>query len=113
MNFLSPYRHEQRAERRAMAADILVILIIVQFVLETAAIAAGDLFSLLAASVVVGAVLAVAMRIGFIGNLVAGAALVIFFLRLFSTGPPGQGSLALILVFVAVGAYFLLRFLSR
>ena len=53
MNFLTSFRQEQRAEGRAMGADILVILIIVQFVLETA-IAPGNLFSLLSAGIIVG-----------------------------------------------------------
>ncbi len=78
MNFLTSFRQEQRAERRAMGADILVILIIVQFVLETAAIAPGNLFSLLSAGIVVGGVLGVAMRIGFIGGLLGLDALNIF-----------------------------------
>ncbi|RMH78716.1 MAG: hypothetical protein D6681_19825 [Calditrichaeota bacterium] len=110
---LSPFRQERQAERRAVAADILVILIIVQFVLETAVVASGNIFSLLAAGVIVGGVLAVAVRIDFIGDLIDLAALLIFFFRLFTTGPPGQGVMVFILIGVAVGAYFLLRFLSR
>ncbi len=107
MNFLNPLRTERRAIRRGIFADIIVIMIIVQFMMETG-VFLGQNYSILLSALLIMVIVGLLMRIGIIGEMISFVAFIFFMLKSHQDGSP-----IFILLIVAIFAYFLLKFFSR
>lgn len=111
MEWLSARRREKNERRKEIAADILVILVIVKFALEFA-IKYGGIASYLGAAFMVAGILALAIRWGGLRNIISIGAIGLFLIDYHLKAGAGGSVILITMVLVLIAFYFILKFIG-